>query len=202
MLHRRLRPRPEFAIPSLQRRRTGGSIRRPGRLRRAHACQPEQPREDRQGAPAQSGLPSRLRCTHRDRGGHQHRRRLLAGSTVAVIGCGGVGLPAIQGARLAHARRIVAVDIDDAKLDLARALRRDRRGQRPGDRPDRGRSDPDGRRGRPRLRGDRRRPTVQQGLAMAGMGGTLTVVGIVDPADQPLLQRRRPHDGQDASNNR
>lgn len=42
------------------------------------------------------------------------------GATVAVIGCGGVGLSCIQGARLAKAGRIVAVDIDAAKLDHAR----------------------------------------------------------------------------------
>jgi S-(hydroxymethyl)mycothiol dehydrogenase len=41
------------------------------------------------------------------------------GDTVAVIGCGGVGNAAIAGARLAGARTIVAVDIDDRKLDLA-----------------------------------------------------------------------------------
>jgi S-(hydroxymethyl)glutathione dehydrogenase/alcohol dehydrogenase len=44
------------------------------------------------------------------------------GATVAVIGCGGVGLSCIQGARLARAGRIVAVDIDAAKLDHARRL--------------------------------------------------------------------------------
>jgi S-(hydroxymethyl)mycothiol dehydrogenase len=41
------------------------------------------------------------------------------GDTVAVIGCGGVGNAAIAGARLAGARTIVAVDIDDRKLDMA-----------------------------------------------------------------------------------
>jgi S-(hydroxymethyl)glutathione dehydrogenase / alcohol dehydrogenase len=46
--------------------------------------------------------------------------QVTAGSTVAVVGCGGVGLSVIQGARLAYARRIIAVDVDDAKLDLAR----------------------------------------------------------------------------------
>jgi len=46
--------------------------------------------------------------------------QVTAGSTVAVIGCGGVGLSVIQGARLAYADRIVAVDIDDEKLELAR----------------------------------------------------------------------------------
>jgi S-(hydroxymethyl)mycothiol dehydrogenase len=44
------------------------------------------------------------------------------GSSVAVIGCGGVGLAVIQGARLAGAARIVAVDIVPEKLDLAQAL--------------------------------------------------------------------------------
>jgi len=42
------------------------------------------------------------------------------GDTVAVIGCGGVGDAAIAGAHLAGARTIVAVDIDDRKLELAR----------------------------------------------------------------------------------
>jgi S-(hydroxymethyl)mycothiol dehydrogenase len=44
------------------------------------------------------------------------------GDTVAVIGCGGVGDAAIAGARLAGAARIIAVDIDDRKLEQARSL--------------------------------------------------------------------------------
>ena len=40
--------------------------------------------------------------------------------TVAVIGCGGVGDAAIAGARLVGARRIIAVDTDNKKLDWAR----------------------------------------------------------------------------------
>ncbi|MHA3703493.1 S-(hydroxymethyl)mycothiol dehydrogenase [Jatrophihabitans sp. YIM 134969] len=42
--------------------------------------------------------------------------------TVAVIGCGGVGDAAIAGARLVGARTIIAVDIDDRKLEVAREL--------------------------------------------------------------------------------
>jgi S-(hydroxymethyl)mycothiol dehydrogenase len=42
------------------------------------------------------------------------------GESVAVFGCGGVGNAAIAGARLAGASTIVAVDIDDRKLDWAR----------------------------------------------------------------------------------
>lgn len=40
--------------------------------------------------------------------------------TVAVIGCGGVGISAIQGARLAGARRIIAIDMVAQKLENAR----------------------------------------------------------------------------------
>jgi Zn-dependent alcohol dehydrogenase len=42
------------------------------------------------------------------------------GDTVAVIGCGGVGLNVLQGARLAGATTIVAVDVKPAALDFAR----------------------------------------------------------------------------------
>jgi S-(hydroxymethyl)glutathione dehydrogenase / alcohol dehydrogenase len=46
--------------------------------------------------------------------------RMPAGSTVLVIGCGGVGIAAIQGARLAGAALIVAVDTVPAKHEVAR----------------------------------------------------------------------------------
>ena len=42
------------------------------------------------------------------------------GDTVAVFGCGGVGDAAIVGARLAGARTVIAVDLDDAKLAIAK----------------------------------------------------------------------------------
>ncbi len=44
------------------------------------------------------------------------------GDSVAVFGCGGVGDAAVAGARLAGAARIIAVDLDAAKLDLATAF--------------------------------------------------------------------------------
>lgn len=49
-----------------------------------------------------------------------HGAQVRSTDTVAVIGCGGVGIAAIQGARLAGARRIIAVDMAAAKLDLAK----------------------------------------------------------------------------------
>ena len=42
------------------------------------------------------------------------------GQSVAVIGCGGVGIAAVVGARLAGASRIIAVDVDPTKLEWAR----------------------------------------------------------------------------------
>ena len=48
--------------------------------------------------------------------------KVAPGSTVAVFGCGGVGLSAIQGARIAGARQIVAVDTVESKLAMAREL--------------------------------------------------------------------------------
>lgn len=44
------------------------------------------------------------------------------GSTVAVFGCGGVGTSVMQGAKLAHARMIVAVDLDPRKLEWAKTF--------------------------------------------------------------------------------
>ena len=44
------------------------------------------------------------------------------GATVAVIGCGGVGLSAVNGAALAGAERIIAIDTVPSKLEVAREL--------------------------------------------------------------------------------
>ena len=44
------------------------------------------------------------------------------GSTVAVIGCGGIGLSAVNGAALAGASRIIAIDTLSSKLDKAREM--------------------------------------------------------------------------------
>src|SRR5499427_299293 len=48
--------------------------------------------------------------------------QVTAGETVAVIGCGGVGMAAINGAQIAGAGRIIAIDTNPAKLQLATKL--------------------------------------------------------------------------------
>jgi S-(hydroxymethyl)glutathione dehydrogenase/alcohol dehydrogenase len=47
---------------------------------------------------------------------------LEAGQTVAIFGCGGVGLSIVQGARIGGARQIIAVDVLDGKLETARRV--------------------------------------------------------------------------------
>ena len=76
------------------------------------------------------------------------------GQTVAVIGCGGVGLSAIQGARIAGAGRIIGVDIAATKLDMAKRFgATDLVDGSAGDARRAG-ARAHGRRGRPRLRCD------------------------------------------------
>lgn len=48
--------------------------------------------------------------------------KVRAGATCAVFGCGGVGMSAIQGCRIAGAGRIIAVDLSDDRLELSKAF--------------------------------------------------------------------------------
>ncbi len=110
--------------------------------------------------------------------------RVPAGASVAVIGCGGVGLAAIQGARIVGASRIVAVDTQPWKLELARRL---------------GATDGvDATSGDPVAAVQQATgggadfafeciglvPTVQQAVAMTGRGGTTVLVGVVPVTEQ------------------
>jgi S-(hydroxymethyl)glutathione dehydrogenase/alcohol dehydrogenase len=106
--------------------------------------------------------------------------QVTAGSSVAVIGCGGVGLSVIQGARLAYADRIVAVDVDDEKLALARKNGATDVVNSASDEPiaavqslTHGGADFV-------FEAIGRAPTIQQGIAMTGFSGVFTSVGIVD----------------------
>ena len=102
-----------------------------------------------------------------------------AGASVAVIGCGGVGLAAIQGARIVGASRIIAVDAQPWKFDLAKALGAT-------DCVDAKAGDPVGAVQALTAGGVDFAfeciglvPTVQQAVAMTGRGGTTVLVGVV-----------------------
>ncbi|WP_406293120.1 Zn-dependent alcohol dehydrogenase [Embleya sp. NBC_00888] len=114
-----------------------------------------------------------------------HSARVRPGSTVAVLGCGGVGLAAVQGARLAGATAIIAVDIDEHSLAQARLL---------GATASVDATAEDAVEAVRRLSSGGvdhafeaigRRATVEQAFAMLARGGVATVLGMV-PDDQPL----------------
>lgn len=105
--------------------------------------------------------------------------RVRPGDAVAVIGCGGVGLSAIQGARIAGASAIVAVDVVPAKLELAMDLGATETVLS-------GRDElPDGVDvaieclGRPE--------TIEQAIGAIGAGGNAVLVGMAHPDARPGL---------------
>ena len=96
------------------------------------------------------------------------------GARVGVIGCGAVGLSAVQGARIAGASEIYALDLDERKLEAARRFGATHTG--PGEELDFvfdlvGRPE-----------------TVAQGLAMLGHAGTLVYIGLPQPGARAELE--------------
>jgi S-(hydroxymethyl)glutathione dehydrogenase/alcohol dehydrogenase len=102
-----------------------------------------------------------------------------AGASVAIIGCGGVGLAALQGARITGAGKIIAVDSQPWKFDIAQKL---------------GATDCVDASGGDAVAAVQALtmggadfvfeciglvPTVQQAIAMTGRGGTTVLVGVV-----------------------
>ncbi len=55
-------------------------------------------------------------------GAAMHTGGVTPGDSVAVFGCGGVGGAAVVGSRLAGATTVIAIDVDERKLELARSL--------------------------------------------------------------------------------
>jgi S-(hydroxymethyl)glutathione dehydrogenase/alcohol dehydrogenase len=104
--------------------------------------------------------------------------KVRPGDTAVVIGCGGVGLAAIQGCRIAGASRIIAVDTMAWKLDLAKQLGAT-------DAIDASKEDPTlkvlGLTGGVDYAFEciGLKATAQQGLGMIHKGGTLVLVGVV-----------------------
>ncbi|MGH9091334.1 MAG: Zn-dependent alcohol dehydrogenase [Acidimicrobiales bacterium] len=101
------------------------------------------------------------------------------GTTVAVVGCGGIGLNCVQGARIAGALRVIAVDVQPWKLELATTFGAT-------DVVDAGAGDPVAQ--VRELTGGGvdysfeaigTKGTVEQVYAMARPGGTATVIGMV-----------------------
>jgi S-(hydroxymethyl)glutathione dehydrogenase/alcohol dehydrogenase len=104
------------------------------------------------------------------------------GSTVAVIGCGGIGLSAVQGARIAGANRIIAVDRVPLKLDLALAMGATSVINAADDDPVAAVMDLTGGKGvHYSFEAVGRKDTAEQSFAMLRRGGQATVIGLIPP---------------------
>lgn len=112
-----------------------------------------------------------------------HTAKVQAGETVAVIGCGGIGLSCVNGAAIAGASRIIAVDTVASKLDLARKFGAT-------DTVNASEDDPVG--AVLALNGGGvhysfeaigLKATVEQAFQMLRHGGTATVIGMVPPGE-------------------
>jgi S-(hydroxymethyl)glutathione dehydrogenase/alcohol dehydrogenase len=119
------------------------------------------------------------------------------GETVAVIGCGGVGLSAINGAAMAGASRIFAVDLVPSKLELAKKFgATDIVNGRTGDPVEAVREATSG--GvHHALEAIGLKKTAEQAWAMLRPGGTATIIGMVPfgmtveiPAHQLLSEKK------------
>src|ERR1700751_5400288 len=112
------------------------------------------------------------------------------GDSVAVIGCGGVGCAAVLGARLAGARKIIGVDIDDRKLGWARELgATDTINSREADPDEQIRALTEGNGGDVVLGAVRRAESYKQALYARDRAGTVVLVGVPTPdmqLDLPL----------------
>ena len=113
------------------------------------------------------------------------------GNSVAVIGCGGVGDAAVMGARLAGATRIIAVDVDDRKLEWARELgATDVVNSRAGDPVERIRELTGGFGADVVIEAVGRPETYRQAFYARDLAGTVVLVGVPTPEmrlDLPLL---------------
>lgn len=124
--------------------------------------------------------------------------RVESGDSVVVIGCGGVGLSAVQGARMAGARQVIAVDPVQEKLELAKRLGATDVVDSAG--PDVVSvvvSIADGIGADHVIEAVGRVESIEQGFAMTRRGGTVTVVGLVPggssvtiPTDDLFYERR------------
>lgn len=112
--------------------------------------------------------------------------KLPAGASAAVIGCGGVGLNAVQGAAFAGAHPLVAVDVIARKLQTAKEFGATHAidGAQVGDNLRAAVADTTGQRGMEFVFTAAGNPRViEQGLTLLAPGGTLVIVGMPPTGD-------------------
>lgn len=110
--------------------------------------------------------------------------QVAPGSSVAVIGCGGVGLSVVQGARLAGATTIVAVDPVASKLEMAKSFGATATVDGAGDVVEGVREATGGRGADYVFEVVGRAATIKTAFASTRRGGTVVLVGAGSPAEQ------------------
>jgi S-(hydroxymethyl)glutathione dehydrogenase / alcohol dehydrogenase len=110
--------------------------------------------------------------------------KVTPGSTVAVVGCGGVGLNSVQGAVIAGAGRVIAVDMNPWKLEVARTFgATDLVDARAGDPVEQVRELTDG--GvEYAFEAIGLKVTAEQSFAMLRKGGTATIIGMIPEGER------------------
>jgi S-(hydroxymethyl)glutathione dehydrogenase / alcohol dehydrogenase len=118
----------------------------------------------------------------------RYRAQVQLGDTVAVVGCGGVGLNVVQGARIAGAERIIAVDLDPEKLEMARLFgATDLVDAGAGDAVEQVRDLTGGEGVDHAIEVIGRPQTIRQSFDMLRKVGTATVVGVTRPEDEVAI---------------
>lgn len=116
-----------------------------------------------------------------------HTAKVEPGATVAVIGCGGVGLSCINGAAIAGASRVIAVDMVPSKLELARKFgATDVVNASEGD-PIEQVKEMTGGGVHYSFEAIGLKITAEQAFGMLKNGGTATVIGMIPPGDMVSL---------------
>jgi S-(hydroxymethyl)glutathione dehydrogenase/alcohol dehydrogenase len=105
--------------------------------------------------------------------------KIEPGSSAAVVGCGGIGLAAVQGARLAGASPIIAVDVTDEKLERALDVGATHTVNAKRDDPVLAVRDLTGGGVNYSFEAIGRKQTVEQAFAMLAPGGVATIIGVL-----------------------
>jgi S-(hydroxymethyl)glutathione dehydrogenase/alcohol dehydrogenase len=110
--------------------------------------------------------------------------RVPFGATVAVVGCGGIGLGAVQGANLSGASLVIAVDVTTEKLELAHRVGATHTiNARDTDPVAAVRELTDGLGVEFAFEAIGQKVTAEQAIAMIGRSGTCVVVGMLPPGE-------------------
>ena len=116
-----------------------------------------------------------------------HTAKVRPGETVAVIGCGGIGLSCVNGAAIAGAGRIIAIDTVASKLELARKFGAT-------DTVNAGEVDPvgavmtlTGSGVHHALEAIGLKVTAEQSFQMLRNGGTATIIGMIPPGEMVTM---------------